>query len=79
MGQLPTRNKRKSRRTSSMASNTFKKKIVFSSQNIHDEKATIISTDDLNKVTEIKKQGGKDIWLYGRASLIKTFIQFRSY
>ena len=26
-------------------------------------------------VSEIKNQGGKDIWLYGGASLIKTFIQ----
>ncbi|MCV9928442.1 dihydrofolate reductase family protein [Flavobacterium sp. LS1R49] len=52
-----------------------KEKIVFSSKNVHDDKATFISTDIINKVTEIKKQGGKDIWLYGGASLIKTFIQ----
>lgn len=52
-----------------------KEKFVFSSQNKHDDKATFVSTDIANKVTEIKKQGGKDIWLYGGASLIKTFIQ----
>ncbi|WP_228376754.1 dihydrofolate reductase family protein [Chryseobacterium formosense] len=27
------------------------------------------------KVTEIKQQEGKDIWLYGGASLIKIFIE----
>ena len=52
-----------------------KKKYVFSSQNRQDDKATFISSDIAAKVAEIKKQGGKDIWLYGGASLIKTFIQ----
>lgn len=52
-----------------------KKKYVFSSQNRQDDKATFISTDIASKVNEIKKQGGKDIWLYGGAGLIKTFIQ----
>jgi dihydrofolate reductase len=52
-----------------------KEKIVFSSQNIHDDRVTFISTDIINKVAEIKKQGEKDIWLYGGANLIKTFIQ----
>ena len=51
-----------------------KNKFVFSSQDRQDEKATFISDDIANKVAEIKKQGGKDIWLYGGASLIKTFI-----
>ena len=50
-----------------------KKKYVFSSQNREDENATFIHS--VEKVLEIKKQGGKDIWLYGGASLIKTFIQ----
>jgi dihydrofolate reductase len=53
----------------------LKKKYVFSSQNRLDDKATFISSDIINKVTEIKNQAGKDIWLYGGASLIKTFIQ----
>lgn len=51
-----------------------KSKFVFSSQNRTDEKATFISSDIANRVAEIKKQGGKDIWLYGGANLIKTFI-----
>lgn len=51
-----------------------KEKFVFSSQNWQDERATFIKSDIANKVTEIKKQGGKDIWLYGGASLIKTFV-----
>ncbi|MCR6641860.1 MAG: dihydrofolate reductase family protein [Sporocytophaga sp.] len=51
-----------------------KKKFVFSSKNRKDEKATFIASDIDNKVAEIKQQEGKDIWLYGGASLIKTFI-----
>ncbi|MCX2739576.1 dihydrofolate reductase family protein [Pontibacter anaerobius] len=52
-----------------------KKKIVFSSQQRQDANATFISSNIPAKVAEIKKQGGKDIWLYGGASLITTFIQ----
>ena len=52
-----------------------KKKYVFSSQNREDENAIFIHSDLVEKVLEIKKQDGKDIWLYGGASLIKTFIQ----
>jgi len=52
-----------------------KKKFVFSSQRRQEEKATFVKDDIVNKVNEIKQQGGKDIWLYGGASLIKTFIQ----
>ncbi|AYB34741.1 dihydrofolate reductase family protein [Chryseolinea soli] len=51
-----------------------KRKFVFSGQNRTFEKAGLISSDIANHVAEIKKQGGKDIWLYGGASLIKTFI-----
>lgn len=51
-----------------------KNKFVFSSQNRHDDKAVFIASDITDKVNEIKQQGGKDIWLYGGASLIKTFI-----
>jgi dihydrofolate reductase len=51
-----------------------KQKFVFSRQNKQDEKATFINADIAGKVAEIKDQGGKDIWLYGGASLIKTFI-----
>jgi dihydrofolate reductase len=52
-----------------------KNKFVFSSQNRENENAAFINTDIETKVAEIKNQGGKDIWLYGGASLIKTFIQ----
>jgi len=54
-----------------------KNKIVFSSQTRQDERAAFISSDIADKVTEIKTQPGKDIWLYGGAGLIKTFIQAR--
>ncbi len=52
-----------------------KNKFVFSSQDRQDERATFVTSDIVAKVNEIKKQGGKDIWLYGGASLIKTFMQ----
>jgi len=52
-----------------------KKKYVFTKQARHDAKATFVSTDILNRVHEIKAQAGKDIWLYGGASLITSFIQ----
>jgi dihydrofolate reductase len=51
-----------------------KKKFVFSSRDSQDHNATFISSDVAGKVAAIKKQGGKDIWLYGGAKLIKTFI-----
>lgn len=52
-----------------------KKKYVFSSRKREDSKATFINSDIANRVAEIKNQKGKDIWLYGGAGLIKTFIQ----
>ncbi len=52
-----------------------KKKYVFSHQDRQDNKVSFICSDITNKIAEIKKQDGKDIWLYGGASLIKTFIQ----
>lgn len=51
-----------------------KNKFVFSSQKREDKNATFINSDIAEIVSEIKNQGGKDIWLYGGASLIKTFI-----
>ena len=51
-----------------------KNKFVFSSQRREDDKATFINSDIGEKVNEIKNQDGKDIWLYGGASLIRTFI-----
>lgn len=52
-----------------------KKKYVFSSQSNQNSNATFINSDIATKVNEIKAQSGGDIWLYGGASLIKTFIQ----
>lgn len=51
-----------------------KNKFVFSSHERHDENATFIQSDIASTVSEIKNQNGKDIWLYGGAGLIKTFI-----
>jgi dihydrofolate reductase len=51
-----------------------KSKFVFSRQDKTSENATFISSDIARKVAEIKKQEGKDIWLYGGASLINTFL-----
>lgn len=51
-----------------------KHKIVFSSHNRVDDRAVFISSDIANRVGELKKQSGKDIWLYGGANLIKTFV-----
>ncbi|HYH14242.1 MAG TPA: dihydrofolate reductase family protein, partial [Flavisolibacter sp.] len=52
-----------------------KKKYVFSSQPKADSKVMYISSDLAEKVAEIQQQEGRDIWLYGGASLIKTFIR----
>lgn len=52
-----------------------KKKYVFSSQNNSYDDATVIGSDIRDTVNEIKKQEGKDIWLYGGAGLIRTFVQ----
>lgn len=52
-----------------------KEKIVFSSQVRDDENATFVSSDIAQTVTDLKAKQGKDIWLYGGAGLIKTFIE----
>lgn len=52
-----------------------KKKYVFSSTPNEDGGATFINSDLAQKVTEIQLQDGKDIWLYGGAKLIETFIK----
>ena len=51
-----------------------KKKYVFSNQFRQDDKAIFVSSDIAKQIDDIKKQDGKDIWLYGGARLIKTFI-----
>lgn len=52
-----------------------KEKIVFSKTKGSDGKATFISSDIAQQVEEIRKRPGKNIWLYGGAGLIKTFIE----
>lgn len=52
-----------------------KTKVVFTSQARQDSKATFIHSDISERVSEMKQEEGKDIWLYGGAGLIKTFIQ----
>ncbi|WP_207510946.1 dihydrofolate reductase family protein [Longitalea luteola] len=52
-----------------------KKKFVFSRQPRSDDKATFINTDVVAQVKKIKNQPGKDIWLYGGAKLITTFVE----
>ncbi|MFS0861118.1 dihydrofolate reductase family protein [Fredinandcohnia sp. 179-A 10B2 NHS] len=52
-----------------------KEKIVFTrNQNLTDTKITYITDHILEEVTKLKNKPGKDIWLYGGASLITTFI-----
>ena len=51
-----------------------KRKYVFSHQPRHDQHATFISENIVEQVNQIRNQPGKNIWLYGGASLIKTFI-----
>ncbi|MFD2329431.1 dihydrofolate reductase family protein [Cohnella sp. GCM10020058] len=52
-----------------------KDKYVFSrTQKGTDQKAVFINGNLLEEVDRIKSKPGKDIWLYGGASLITTFI-----
>lgn len=52
-----------------------KNKFVFSSRPRTDANATFITSGFEEKIKEIKSEKGKDIWLYGGAKLIKTFIE----
>lgn len=51
-----------------------KTKYVFSTTAINDNKAIFVHADIREKVSEIKQQPGNNIWLYGGAKLITTFI-----
>ena len=52
-----------------------KNKYVFSrTQKSDDNKATFINYNLIEEVKKLKRKPGKDIWLYGGASLITTFI-----
>lgn len=52
-----------------------KRKYVFSGKPGDGSQATFIASDIPGRVAEIRRQEGKDIWLYGGAKLIETFIQ----
>ncbi|MBZ4192000.1 dihydrofolate reductase family protein [Niabella beijingensis] len=52
-----------------------KRKYVFSHQGRMDENATFITEAIAGTVARIKKEAGGDIWLYGGARLIQTFIR----
>jgi dihydrofolate reductase len=52
-----------------------KNKYVFSHTAKDDGKATIIAGDIEKRVIELKNTPGKNIWLYGGAGLITTFIE----
>jgi dihydrofolate reductase len=52
-----------------------KKKYVFSGKPRQDSRATFITSDFAEKVAIIRQKEGKDIWLYGGAKLIRTFIR----
>ncbi len=51
-----------------------KNKVVFSHQSKTDKNAIYISDNIADKMAEIKQNAKKDLWLYGGAHLIKTFI-----
>lgn len=52
-----------------------KKKYVFSSKSKSDHNTSFITSDFAEKVVEIQQEEGKDIWLYGGAKLIETFME----
>jgi dihydrofolate reductase len=51
-----------------------KEKYVFSRTKKTDHQAIIINEKIVEEINKLKKKPGKDIWLYGGASLITTFI-----
>jgi dihydrofolate reductase len=51
-----------------------KNKYVFSQKPKIDGKATFISSDIVERVNEIKMKPGKNIWLYGGANIITSFM-----
>lgn len=52
-----------------------KTKYVFSHQSPEDTRAVWISSDLRNTIARIRAQAGKDIWLYGGAGLIQSFLE----
>ena len=53
-----------------------KKKYVFSTTKTTDDKAVIVNSNIKERVMEILQQPGKNIWMYGGAKLITTFINY---
>ncbi|RAW00405.1 dihydrofolate reductase family protein [Pseudochryseolinea flava] len=51
-----------------------KEKVVFSRARFNDRNAITVSDNISGYVNTMKSKAGKDIWLYGGASLIKTFV-----
>lgn len=51
-----------------------KKKFVFSKKDGVHENATTISGDIAKAIQQMKEQPGKDLWLYGGADLITSFM-----
>jgi dihydrofolate reductase len=51
-----------------------KKAIVFSRSMNAQNDITVISSDFLSNVESIKKEKGKDIWLFGGADLVTSFM-----
>lgn len=52
-----------------------KEKIVFSkTQKSKDQNVVFINENIVDEINKLKSSPGKDIWLYGGANLIKTFI-----
>lgn len=51
-----------------------KEKFVFSRTQKSDDKATFINTNISEEVAKMKGKAGGDLWLYGGARLITTFI-----
>lgn len=52
-----------------------KEKYVFSRTQVgSDERVVYIKENIVKEVNKLKKQPGKDIWLYGGANLITTFV-----
>ena len=51
-----------------------KQKYVFSRTKTDDGKATFINTNIREKVLEIKKQPGNNIWLYGGGNITTAFV-----
>ena len=53
-----------------------KQKYVFSKNPKPDKGVTYISSDIASKVAEIKRESGMNIWLYGGANLISSFVAY---